>query len=55
MKKPYMGTIIGSSRRECVFIIFFQLYGSKVGRFEFGVGQYDFNLHIGRKTNQILI
>ena len=51
-----MRTIIGSSGRECVLIILFQLYGSKAGRFEsnlFWVGQYDPNLHIGR-ANQIL-
>ena len=59
MKKLYMCTIIGSSGRECVLIILFQLYGSKAGLFEgdlFWVGQYDLpNLYIGRRTNPILI
>ena len=44
MKKLYMCTIIGSSWRNCVLIILFQLYGSNGGFFEcnlFGVGQYD--------------
>ena len=39
-----MHIIIGFSGRDCVFIILFQLYGSKAGRFEdslFWVGQYD--------------
>ena len=39
-----MRTIIGSSRRDCVLIIPFQLYGSKAGPFKdslFWVGQYD--------------
>ena len=42
MKKLYMRTIIGSSGRDCVLIILFQLYGSKAGLFEgnlFWVGQ----------------
>ena len=55
MKKPYMDTIIGSSRRDCVLIILFQLHGSKAapsGGNSFWVGQYDLN--IGR-TNPILI
>ena len=44
MKTPYMRTIIGSSGRDCVLIILFQLYGIKAGLFEgslFYVGQYD--------------
>ena len=44
MKKWYMHTIIGSSGRDCVLIILFQLHGSKAGPFEnslFSVGQYD--------------
>ena len=44
MKKPYMRTIIGSSRRDCALIILFQLYDPKGGLFEgnlFWVGQYD--------------
>ena len=44
MKEPYTRTIIGSSGRDCVLIIIFQLYGSKAGLFEgnlFWVGQYD--------------
>ena len=53
-----MHTITGSSGRDCVLIILFQLYGFKAGFFEgnlFRVGQYDpTNLHIGR-TNPILI
>ena len=59
MKKPHMHTIIGSPGRDCVLIIFFQLYGSRAGHFEgklFWVGQYDSpNHHIGRKTNPIII
>ena len=54
-----MCTVIGSSGRDCVLIILFQLYGTKAGFFEgnlFWVGQYDsHNLHIGRRTTQILI
>ena len=53
-----MRTIIASSGRECVLNILFQLYGSKAGRFDsnlFWMGQYDPNLHIGRRTNAILI
>ena len=47
-------------RRDCVLIILFQLYGSNTGVFEgnlFWVGHYDrlCNLHIGRRTNPILI
>ena len=34
MKKLYMRTIIGSSGRDCVLIILFQLHGSKTGLFE---------------------
>ena len=37
-----MHTIIGSSRRECVLVILFQLYGSRAELFEgdlFWVGQ----------------
>ena len=34
MKKSYMGTIIGSSRRDHFLIILFQLYGSKTVSFE---------------------
>ena len=44
MKKPYMRTIIGSSGRDCVFIMLFPLYGSKTGLIQdnlFRVGQYD--------------
>ena len=39
-----MYTIIGSSGRDCVLIILFQLYGSKAGLFEdnlFWLDQYD--------------
>ena len=39
-----MHTIIGSSGRDSVLIILFQLYGSRAGIFEgnfFCVGQYD--------------
>ena len=39
-----MRTIIGPSGRSCVFIILFQLYGSRTWTFEgnlFWVGQYD--------------
>ena len=38
-----MCIIVGSSGRNCVLIIFFQLYGSKTGLFESNlvwVGQY---------------
>ena len=59
MKKPYVCIIIGSSGRDCVLIILFQLHGSKAGLFEGNlcwVGQYDYpNLHIGRRTSPILI
>ena len=44
MNKPCMHTITGSSGREYVLIILFQLYGSEAGVFEdnlFWVGQYD--------------
>ena len=34
MKKPYMRTNIGSSRRDCVLIILFQHYGSKAVLFQ---------------------
>ena len=55
-----MHTIIGSSGRDCVLIILFQLYGSKGGLFEsnsFWVGHYDHpcNLHTGRRTNPTTI
>ena len=43
-----MRTIIGSSGRDCVFIIFFNFNGSKDGLFQgnlFWVGQYDPLLH----------
>ena len=36
-----MGTIIGSSGRDCALVILFQIYGSKARHFEgnlFGVG-----------------
>ena len=60
MKKQYMCTIIiGSSERVCALIILFQLYAFKDGLFRdnlFWERQYDTpNLHIGRKTNPILI
>ena len=54
-----MPTIICSSRRGCVLIILFQLYGSKAGLFEdnlFWLGHSitasppPSNLHIGRRT-----
>ena len=52
-----MHKIIGSSARDCVLIILFQLNGSKAGFFE---SQYDppplhLKLHIGKRTNPILI
>ena len=34
MKKLYMRIIVGSSRRDCVLIILFQLHGSKAELFE---------------------
>ena len=46
MKKLCMCTIIGSSGRDCVLIILFELYGPKVGLFEgnfLWVGQYNHN------------
>ena len=61
MKEPHMHTIVGSTGRDSGLIILLQLYGSKFGLFQsilFWVGQYDpppLNLHIGRKTNPILI
>ena len=59
--RMYVNFIItGFSRRDCVLIILFHIYGSEAGIFEgnlFWVGQYDppLNLYIGKKTNQILI
>ena len=44
MKKQYRRTIIGSSGRDLVLIILFQLYGTKAGLFGdnlLWVGQYD--------------
>ena len=44
MKKLYMCIIIGSSGRDCVLIILFQLYVFKAGFFEgnsFWVDQHD--------------
>ena len=58
MEKLYIHTIIGSSGSDCVLIILFQLYGSRLFEDDlFWVGQYDPipNLHIGRRTNPILI
>ena len=46
-----MHTITGSSGRDCVLIISFQLYGFKAGFFEGNLFRAD---HIGR-TNPILI
>ena len=34
MKKPYMTTVKGSSGRDCVLIIMFELYGSKSAFFK---------------------
>ena len=53
-----MHIILGSSGRDCVLMILFQFYGSKAGFFQgnlLWVGQYNPNLHIGRKTNPVLI
>ena len=54
-----MQTIIVSPGRDCVLIIFVQLYASKPGLFKanlFWIGQYDLpNFHIGKRTNPILI
>ena len=60
MKKPYMRTIIGSSGRDCVLNILFQLYGLKAGLFESTLysgwlNMTPLNLHSRRKTNPILI
>ena len=67
MKKPNIHTILGSSRRDCVLIILFQLYDSKSGPFAgnlFGVSVWHSpppppppptNLQIGRRTNPIFI
>ena len=44
IKKLYMYTIIGSSGRDCVLIILFQLYGSKAKLFDgnlLWLDQYD--------------
>ena len=44
MKKLYLRTTIGSSGRDYVLIVLFQLYGTNAGLFEdnlFWVGQYD--------------
>ena len=41
-----MQTIIGCSRKECVLIILFQLYGSRAGLFEgdlFWEGNFNFS------------
>ena len=49
-----MHTIIGSSGRDCVLVIVFQLDASKAGLFEgnlFWVGQYDLNQPSFRKKN----
>ena len=43
MKKSCTCTIIGTSGRDCILIIFFQLYGCKTSLFEgnlFWIGQY---------------
>ena len=50
-----MRTIIDSFERVYVLVILFQLYGSKTELFgsNFWLGQYDPNLHIGRRTNPI--
>ena len=50
MKKLYMCTIIGSSERDCVLIILFQLFASKAGLLEGSLLVY-----IGRRTTPILI
>ena len=42
--KSHTCSVIGSSERDCVLIILFELYGSKAGLFEsnlFWVGHYD--------------
>ena len=65
MKKPSMLTIIGSSGRDSVLMILFQLYGTKAGHFKVicsgggGGGGVSMTppqiLHIGRRANPILI
>ena len=50
MKKLYMRTIIGSSERDCVLIVLFQLFASKAGILEGSLLVY-----IGRRTTPILI
>ena len=57
MKKPYMHTIIGSSGRDCVSVILFQLYGSWARLFEgnlFLVGQY-YPQRSSPKTTEIIL
>ena len=59
MKKPYIRTIIGSSGRDSILILF-QPYSSKAGIFESNLlraGHYDLplNLRIGSRTNTRLI
>ena len=60
MKEPYMHTIIGSFRRNCILMILFQFYGTKAGRFKVICSRWvnmtpPHNRHIGRRTNPILI
>ena len=58
-EKPYMSIIVAFSGSDCVLIILFQRYGTKVGLFEgnfFWLGQYDNpNIHNGRTTNTMLM
>ena len=53
-----MRTIIGSFGRACVLVILFQLNSSKAGLFEGHLLWWVSltpNLHIGRRTNPMLI
>ena len=61
MKKLYKDTIMGSSGMDCVLIILFQLYvwalrlGFLKVIYSGWVSTTSANLHIGRKSNPVLI
>ena len=53
MKKPYMDTILGSSGRDFVLIIYFNFMALSVGFLKLiysGRFSMTLNLHIGRRT-----